>query len=185
MLFGRNPNRPYDVRQLFGGAGSQLDRPKHWDSYEMESQKFLQIGEWWKLNTKFCYCFWRENQASQTNLLIVHTTRSQKWRLSSTISWFLNFIAKTEMVMDYVYQFWIFFSRPYFLIKGSTFVMKRIFDPYVLWPFDKRIYYYLPQWPQPIWIKVRTSWQIPPQHQITYLGGPDSASIEIPLSDLT
>ena len=45
VLFGRNPNRPYDVRQLFGGAGSQLDRPKHWDSYEMESQKFLQIGE--------------------------------------------------------------------------------------------------------------------------------------------
>ena len=102
MLFGRNPNRPYDVRQLFGGAGSQLDRPKHWDSYEMESQKFLQIGEWWKLNTKFCYCFWRENQASQTNLLIVHTTRSQKWWLSSTISWFLNFMAKTcEIVMDY------------------------------------------------------------------------------------
>ena len=112
MLFGRNPNRPYDVRQLFGGAGSQLDRPKHWDSYEMESQKFLQIGEWWKLNTKFCYCFWRENQASQTNLLIVHTTRSQKWWLSSRISWFLNFIAKTEMVMDYVYQFWIFFPGP-------------------------------------------------------------------------
>ena len=118
MLFGRNPNRPYDVRQLFGGAGSQLDRPKHWDSYEMESQKFLQIGEWWKLNTKFCYCFWRENQASQTNLLIVHTTRSQKWWLSSTISWFLNFIAKTEMVMDYVYQFWIYFPGPIFLLKA-------------------------------------------------------------------
>ena len=35
-------------------------------------------------------------------------------------------------------------------------------------------------WPQPIWIKVRSSWQIPPQHQSTYLGGPESASIEIP-----
>ena len=35
-------------------------------------------------------------------------------------------------------------------------------------------------WPQPIWIKVRTSWQIPLQHQSIYLGGPESASIEIP-----
>ena len=33
-------------------------------------------------------------------------------------------------------------------------------------------------WPQPIWKK--TWWQIPPQHQSTYLGGPESASIEIP-----
>ena len=30
-------------------------------------------------------------------------------------------------------------------------------------------------WPQPIWKKVRSSWQIPPQHQSTYLGGPKSA----------
>ena len=30
-------------------------------------------------------------------------------------------------------------------------------------------------WPQPIWLKVRTSWEIPPQHQSTYLGGPKSA----------
>ena len=35
-------------------------------------------------------------------------------------------------------------------------------------------------WPQTIWIKVRTSWQIQPQHQSTYLGGPESASFEIP-----
>ena len=35
-------------------------------------------------------------------------------------------------------------------------------------------------WPEPIWIKVSGWWQIPPQHQITYLGGPESASIEIP-----
>ena len=35
-------------------------------------------------------------------------------------------------------------------------------------------------WPQPIWITVRTWWQIPSQHQSTYLGGPESASIEIP-----
>ena len=35
-------------------------------------------------------------------------------------------------------------------------------------------------WQQSIWIKVRTLWQIPPQHQSTYLGGPESASIEIP-----
>ena len=31
-----------------------------------------------------------------------------------------------------------------------------------------------------IWIKVSGWWQIPPQHQSTYLGGPESASIEIP-----
>ena len=30
-------------------------------------------------------------------------------------------------------------------------------------------------WPQPIWKKVSTSWQIQPQHQSTYLGGPKSA----------
>ena len=35
-------------------------------------------------------------------------------------------------------------------------------------------------WPEPIWIKVSEWWQIPPQHQITSLGGPESASIEIP-----
>ena len=35
-------------------------------------------------------------------------------------------------------------------------------------------------WPQPIWKKVRSSSQIPPQHQSTYLGGQESASIEIP-----
>ena len=35
-------------------------------------------------------------------------------------------------------------------------------------------------WPQPILIKVSGWWQIPPQHQTTYLGGPESASIEIP-----
>ena len=35
-------------------------------------------------------------------------------------------------------------------------------------------------WPQSIWIKVRTLWQIPLQHQSTYLGGPESALIEIP-----
>ena len=39
---------------------------------------------------------------------------------------------------------------------------------------------YITVWPQPIWKKVRTSWQIPPQHQRTYQGGPESASIEIP-----
>ena len=31
-------------------------------------------------------------------------------------------------------------------------------------------------WPQPTWIKFRTWWQIPPQHQSTPLGGPESAS---------
>ena len=36
-------------------------------------------------------------------------------------------------------------------------------------------------WPEPILIKVSGWWQIPPpQHQSTYLGGPESASIEIP-----
>ena len=35
-------------------------------------------------------------------------------------------------------------------------------------------------WPQLILKKVRSWWQIPPQHQSTYLGGPESASIEIP-----
>ena len=36
-----------------------------------------------------------------------------------------------------------------------------------------------------IWKEVKSSWQIPLQHQNTYQGGPESASIEIPLSDLT
>ena len=35
-------------------------------------------------------------------------------------------------------------------------------------------------WPEQIWIKVSSWWQIPPQHQSTYLGGSESASIEIP-----
>ena len=35
-------------------------------------------------------------------------------------------------------------------------------------------------WPEPIWIKVKSWWQILPQHQSTYLRGPEYASIEIP-----
>ena len=35
-------------------------------------------------------------------------------------------------------------------------------------------------WPEPIWIKVSGWWQIPTQHQSTYLRGTESASIEIP-----
>ena len=34
--------------------------------------------------------------------------------------------------------------------------------------------------PEPIWIKVNCRWQLLPQHQTTYLRGPESASIEIP-----
>jgi hypothetical protein len=35
-------------------------------------------------------------------------------------------------------------------------------------------------WPEPIWIKVPGWWQIPPQHQSTYLEGPESPSMKIP-----
>jgi hypothetical protein len=35
-------------------------------------------------------------------------------------------------------------------------------------------------WPEPIWIKVNSSWLLLPQHQSTYLRGSESASIEIP-----
>ena len=35
-------------------------------------------------------------------------------------------------------------------------------------------------WPQPIWIRVNCWWQILPQHQSTYIRGPESVSIEIP-----
>ena len=38
-------------------------------------------------------------------------------------------------------------------------------------------------WPEPIWIKVSGLWQIPPQHQSTFLEGPESSLIEIPLTD--
>ena len=34
-------------------------------------------------------------------------------------------------------------------------------------------------WPEPIWIKVKTWWQVLPQHQSTYLRGPESSSMEI------
>ena len=44
LFLGRNPNAPYEVAQLFG-AGNQVDGIKQWDSYEVESQKYLQIGE--------------------------------------------------------------------------------------------------------------------------------------------
>ena len=36
-------------------------------------------------------------------------------------------------------------------------------------------------WPEPIWIKVKKSWLLLPQHQSTYPRGPISASIENPL----
>ena len=32
-------------------------------------------------------------------------------------------------------------------------------------------------WPEPIWIKMRSWWQVLPQHQSTYLRGPESAGI--------
>ena len=38
-------------------------------------------------------------------------------------------------------------------------------------------------WQEPIWTKVKSRWQILPQRQSTYLRGPESASIKIPLSD--
>ena len=38
-------------------------------------------------------------------------------------------------------------------------------------------------WPEPIWIKLSGLWQIPPQHQSTFLEGPESSLIEIPLTD--
>ena len=33
-------------------------------------------------------------------------------------------------------------------------------------------------WPEPIWIKVKKSWLLLPQHQSTHLRGPESASIQ-------
>ena len=39
---------------------------------------------------------------------------------------------------------------------------------------------YYTVWPEPIWIKVKTWWQILPQHQSTYLWGLESASTKIP-----
>ena len=35
-------------------------------------------------------------------------------------------------------------------------------------------------WPEPIWIKVKKSWLVLPQHQNTYPWGPKSVSIESP-----
>ena len=35
-------------------------------------------------------------------------------------------------------------------------------------------------WPEPIWIKVKSSWKTLPQHQSTNQNNPESASIEIP-----
>ena len=35
-------------------------------------------------------------------------------------------------------------------------------------------------WSEPIWIKVKKSWLLLPQHQSTYARGPESVSIEIP-----
>ena len=53
---GRNPNRPYDVHQLFGAGGIESKAVKQWDNYQMESQKYLRIGI-----TNFCYCFPQAN----------------------------------------------------------------------------------------------------------------------------
>ena len=36
------------------------------------------------------------------------------------------------------------------------------------------------EWLEPIWIRVKTLWQILPQHQSSYLKGTEYASIEIP-----
>ena len=53
-FFGRNPNRPYDVYQLFGGGlgkspARRVDKVKHWEPYQIESQKYLRIGTFAKL----------------------------------------------------------------------------------------------------------------------------------------
>ena len=68
--------------------------------------------------------------------------------------------------------------------KGTTILSasQQTFDPsyfvMALVPIQYKLY--STKWPEPIWIKVRSWWQILPQHQSTYLGGPESASIEIP-----
>ena len=61
FIFGSNPNGPYEVSQLFGAAGNQLDGIKQWDSYEVESQKYLQIG-------KGIIHFWHASLAIVLNL---------------------------------------------------------------------------------------------------------------------
>ena len=40
--------------------------------------------------------------------------------------------------------------------------------------------WFLTVWPEPIWINVKKSWLLLPQHQSTYPRGPESVSIEIP-----
>ena len=50
--------------------------------------------------------------------------------------------------------------------------------------FSNRVYKirntYITVWQEQIWIKVKKSWLLLPQHQSTYPRGPESASIEIP-----
>ena len=50
----------------------------------------------------------------------------------------------------------------------------------ISWKYVNSKCWFYTVWPQPILKKVRSWWQISPQHQSTYLGGPESASIEIP-----
>ena len=56
------------------------------------------------------------------------------------------------------------------------------FGPRSCWmtPYPQNIGAKITVWPEPIWIKVKKSGILLPQHQSTYPSGPESVSIEIP-----
>ena len=94
-----------------------------------------------------------------------------EWQLVDTTTVLNPFIELTALHEDLVLIKWQLMSA---LVSLERFDEKD--------PFFKKLRscrHYLQSectvWPEPIWIKVRTSWQIQPQHQSTYLGGPESA----------
>ena len=79
---------------------------------------------------------------------------------------FAEFLHKLQLVKAWVAKIWSYFFQILQMQNADQDSLKKVGAITV--------------WPEPIWIKVTSWWQILPQHQSTYLRGPESASIEIP-----
>ena len=105
-------------------------------------------------NDSWCILFWKTRESSPPPTPLILESEIKDYYVLSGI----------------IFMIICMYSYTYISFKMLKLVKKKI----------KSFFVGVTVWPQPIWKKVRTSWQIIPQHQRKYLGGPKSAWIEIP-----
>ena len=120
---------------------------------DYHSEKSLYLLVQLQLHTSLA----KKKVAGNTLLTLVHI----KKMLYST----LEKCRLIENFISWTWKFWVGINFPAYFAKKDK---------------SRNSYLLLTVWPEAILKKVSGWWQIPPQHQSTYLGGPESASIEIP-----